>query len=149
MKQVEAKQVAGRQKWRGWSRTRGGNTLRVNSGGCLSPGAGELSTAGVRVETWGTLLTPGKHLSGNCISLAQEVLLALPPAQEAELCPCAQGWAGFHATFSLFLQSLSSGCFWRCLGALVDLSSYSKSFLQFISLKIPGVFIYVATVLLK
>ena len=79
MKQVEAKQVAGRQKRRGWSSTRSGNTLRVNSGGCLSPQAGELNTAGVRDETWGNL-TPGKHLSRNGISLAQEVPLALPPA---------------------------------------------------------------------
>ena len=115
MKQVEAKQVAGRQKRRGWSRTRGGNPLRVNSGGCRSPGAGELSTAGVRVETWDTLSHLENTFQGTEFLLHRRCSLPFPQHKRLSFVPVLR--AGLapvppsHFFFSLYLQD-ASGDVW-------------------------------------
>lgn len=114
MKQVEAKQVAGRQKRRGWSSTRSGNTLRVNSGGCLSPQAGELNTAGVRDETWSNLHL-GNTFQGMVFLSRKRCPLPFPQHEGLSFVPVSSaGLASVppsHFFFSLYLQD-ASGDVW-------------------------------------
>ena len=112
-------EAGGRQADRngeGWSRTRGGNPLRVNSGGCRSPGAGELSTAGVRVETWDTLSHLENTFQGTVFFLHRRCFLPFPQHKRLSFVPVLR--AGLapvtppsHFFFSLYLQD-ASGDVW-------------------------------------
>ena len=147
MKQVEAKQVAGRQKRRGRSSTWSGNTLCVNSGGCLSAQAGQLNTAGVRDETWGNLHL-GNASQGMVFLLHRRCPLPFPQHEGLGFVLCAVlGWLPCH------LLPFSSVFIFRML--LEMFGGPRRSFFLFQSLlTIPfsgdsGVFIYLITVLLK